>query len=244
MEIRQEGGSKSHQTTLDRGSRSKQVNICVTLALLSPFPPCDLSPARAWPASSCRRQEGLFRYSSSELQISSSNPLVNTPSLSPIFRKSFSINHLRCHFFRQPTFETRLTRGAEGKTLIIVAAQEDGRGIGRIRLLRIPDFAGESLAGAVKMMVEPSSTVHTDGLRSYSGLSEVGYRHTVTRQKEAVGNDSLPRVHRVASLLKRWLLGTYQGAVEPAHLDYYLDEFTFRFNRRISVPRQAVPPSG
>ena len=72
---------------------------------------------------------------------------------------------------------------------------------------------------------------------SYSGLSESGYKHTITREKEAVGEDPLPRVHRVASLLKRWLLGTYQGAVEPAHLDYYLDEFTFRFNRRTSRSR-------
>jgi len=125
-------------------------------------------------------------------------------------------------------------RGAEGKTLVIVAAQEDGRKIGRIRLLRIPDFTGERLVNAVKAMAEPGSTVHTDGLRGYSGLSQAGYIHTITRIKEAVGDDPLPRVHRVAALLKRWLLGTYQGAVEPAHLDYYLDEFTFRFNRRAS----------
>ena len=45
-------------------------------------------------------------------------------------------------------------------------------------------------------------------------------------------SEMLPRVHRVVSLLKRWLLGTHQGAVSRAHLDYYLDEFTFRFNRR------------
>jgi len=128
-------------------------------------------------------------------------------------------------------------RGAEGKALIIVAAQEDGRKIGRIRLLRVPDLSGESLTGAVKAMVEPGSTVHTDGLHSYLALSQAGYQHTITRQKESLGNDPLPRVHRVASLLKRWLLGTYQGAVEPDHLDYYLDEFTFRFNRRTSHSR-------
>ena len=128
-------------------------------------------------------------------------------------------------------------RGAAGKTLIVVAAQEDGRQIGRIRLCRVPDSTGNCLADAVKAMVEPGSTVHTDGLRSYLELPESGYHHTITRKKEAVGEDPLPRVHRVASLLKRWLLGTYQGAVEPAHLDYYLDEFTFRFNRRTSRSR-------
>ena len=101
----------------------------------------------------------------------------------------------------------------------------------------MPDASGKSLTHAVRATVEPGSTVHTDGLQSYSGLADSGYLHQITRKKEAVGVDLLPKVHRVASLLKRWLLGTYQGAVEPAHLDYYLDEFTFRFNRRTSRSR-------
>ena len=128
-------------------------------------------------------------------------------------------------------------RGAAGKALVFVAAQDDGERIGRIRLCHVPDATAESLMSAVKEAVEVGSVVQTDGLHSYSGLPALGYRHTVIRKDEAVGESPLPKVHLVASLLKRWLLGTYQGAVEPAHLDYYLDEYTFRFNRRTSRSR-------
>jgi len=86
-------------------------------------------------------------------------------------------------------------------------------------------------------VIEPGSVVHTDGWSGYGGLKKLGYIHEVTnlkRSKVPRGEDLLPRVHRVVSLLKRWLMGTHQGAISHAHLDYYLDEFTFRFNRRTS----------
>ena len=80
--------------------------------------------------------------------------------------------------------------------------------------------------------------VHTDGLTSYNGLAALGYPHEVVHKGSiAVGENPLPRVHRVASLLKRWMLGTHQGAIQPQYLDYYLDEYTFRFNRRTSRSR-------
>ena len=87
--------------------------------------------------------------------------------------------------------------------------------------------------------IEPGSVVHTDGWRGYSGLEKEGYVHevTVVRRQEKSASELMPRVHRVVSLLKRWLLGTHQGAVSHKHLDYYLDEFTFRFNRRKSRSR-------
>ena len=97
----------------------------------------------------------------------------------------------------------------------------------------------DSLLPFVEASVEPGSAVHTDGWKAYQGLKEKGYTHEVTvlrRQKESA-SDLLPRVHRVVSLLKRWLLGTHQGAVSHDYLDYYLDEFTFRFNRRTSHHR-------
>ena len=125
-------------------------------------------------------------------------------------------------------------RGAAGKALVVIAAQEDGAGIGRIRLCRVKDASAESLEGAVGMSVAPGSVIHTDGWSGYCGLGQRGYHHEVIRPEGEVGEDSLPRVHRVAGLLKRWLLGTYQGAVRFSHLDYYLDEYTFRFNRRTS----------
>jgi hypothetical protein len=71
-------------------------------------------------------------------------------------------------------------------------------------------------------------------------LDQLGYLHEVSKlqgQKKSAATELLPRVHRVASLLKRWLLGMHQGAIAPEHLDYYLDEFTFRFNRRTSASR-------
>jgi transposase-like protein len=128
-------------------------------------------------------------------------------------------------------------RGAEGKTLVVVAAQEDGKRMGRIRLCRVADASGESLGPAVQKAVEPGTTVRTDGWRGYGGLTELGYVHDVVRASAEVGENLLPLANRVISLLKRWLLGTHQGAVRPSHLDYYLDEFTFRFNRRTSRSR-------
>ena len=129
-------------------------------------------------------------------------------------------------------------RGAAGKPIVVILAEEDGPGIGRIRMQRVADTSGESLCGAVQQCVTPGSLVHTDGLSSYNGLAAMGYRHEAIRKGQGdVGENPLPRVHRVASLLKRWILGTHQGAIEPDHLDYYLDEFIFRFNRRTSRSR-------
>jgi transposase-like protein len=129
-------------------------------------------------------------------------------------------------------------RGALGKTLVLLAAEEDGAHIGRIRLLRVPNIETATLSAAVSTCVQPGSVVHTDALASYAGLSGLGYQHQVTRVKAAPpGEDPLPRVHRMVSLLKRWMLGTHQGAIRSSHLDYYLDEFTFRFNRRTSRSR-------
>ena len=125
------------------------------------------------------------------------------------------------------------------KALIIVAAEEDGPGIGRIRLRRIPDLVKTTLHGFIGQAVEPGSTVRTDGLSAYLGMEGYVQDRQVQRQA-AVGEHLLPRVHRVVSLLKRWLLGTHQGAVGSEHLDYYLDEFTFRFNRRTSASRGKI----
>ena len=85
-------------------------------------------------------------------------------------------------------------------------------------------------------MIEPGSVVCTDGWPAYCDLA--GYTHDRQVQRQQTpGEHLLPHVHQVASLLKRWLLGTHQGAIGHAHLDYYLDEFTFRFNRRMSKSR-------
>ena len=125
-------------------------------------------------------------------------------------------------------------RGAAGKALVIIAAQQKGEHIGRIRLKRVPDASGQSLEQAVQEGVEPGSTVRTDGWKGYNGLNSLGYVREIVRPSADVGANMLPLCNRVASLLKRWLVGTHQGAVSHEHLDYYLDEYTFRFNRRTS----------
>lgn len=103
---------------------------------------------------------------------------------------------------------------------------------------RIYAADGSNLLSFIEDVVVPESVVHTDGWMGYAGLSKRGYQHNKTplRSKRAA-SELLPRVHLVASLLKRWLLSTHQGAVSDEHLDYYLDEFTFRFNRRRSRTR-------
>jgi len=130
-------------------------------------------------------------------------------------------------------------REIEGKAIVVVAAEERGRAIGRIRLRQVPGVSADSLVPFVLETVAFGARVHTDGWESYSGLRKLGYNHRVTNLSRSAkkAHELLPRVHRVASLLKRWLLGTHQGGVQHAHLDYYLDEFTFRFNRRGSRAR-------
>ena len=128
-------------------------------------------------------------------------------------------------------------REASGKALVLIAAEQDGRRIGRIRLHRVADAASASLLPAVQMSIEPGSVVRTDGWLGYSPLAAQGYQHSTVRKNGAVGDNLLPLVNRVASLLKRWLTGTHHGAVGISHLDYYLDEYTFRFNRRKSNSR-------
>ncbi len=131
----------------------------------------------------------------------------------------------------------RRGRGAAGKALVLVAAQADGSRIGRIRLGRVANASQAVLTMAVGKMVGPQSQVLTDDWDGYGGLTEAGYDRQVVRKGAVVGENVLPRANRVASLLQRWPLGTHQGAVAHSHLDYYLDEFVFRFNRRRSRSR-------
>lgn len=141
--------------------------------------------------------------------------------------------------------EAGLTGGrARGKKSLVAIAVEaaESRGYGRCRLQVIPDASGATLHAFVTEAVEPGTHVVTDGWRGYTGLPGLGYTHEARNQSEAKRNSVdistlLPGVHRVASLVKRWLTSTHQGAAEPAHLQEYLDEFAFRFNRRTSRSR-------
>jgi transposase-like protein len=135
-----------------------------------------------------------------------------------------------------PTEKGLRGRRSRRKALIVVAAEEDGEAIGRIRMRRVADASSASLVAFVVESVVPGTIVHTDGWDGYVNLISMGYLHAVSllHGSRETASEAMPRVHRVVSLLKRWLLGTHQGAVSHEHLDYYLDEFTFRFNRRTS----------
>lgn len=132
--------------------------------------------------------------------------------------------------------EGKIGRQTENKALVAIAVEITGRKIGRIRMKRIPDASRESLHGFIAEMIESGSTICTDGWQAYCDLTGYTHDRQVQRRQEP-GEHLLPHVHQVVSLLKRWLLGTHQGAIGHAHLDYYLDEFTFRFNRRTSKSR-------
>jgi transposase-like protein len=131
-------------------------------------------------------------------------------------------------------------RETETKAIVAIAVEvHSPKGFGRVRLHRVPDASGPSLIGFVREVVAPGATVITDGWQSYRSLSSHGYTHE-RRVLSGSGDPAhvvLPGPHRVTSLLKRWLLGTHQGAVRKKQLDYYLDEYTFRFNRRASKAR-------
>ena len=136
--------------------------------------------------------------------------------------------------------EGKRGRGAEGKTLVLVAVEGDAKKqLGRVRFRCVASIDRETVESFVRDHVEPGATVVTDGLSVYDKLDDAGFNHrphVVTTCGEAA-RKQLDHVHLVISLLKRWLGGTHQGAVTPSHLQAYLDEFSFRFNRRLSRHR-------
>jgi transposase-like protein len=133
-------------------------------------------------------------------------------------------------------------RGADKAIIVIAVEIKDPKGFGRIRMRHIPDASGDQLLAFITDVVTSGSTVQTDGWTGYNNLQQKDYVHqkTVLSSNDDPAHVSMPGVHRVASLLKRWILGTHQGSVSPEHLQSYLEEFTFRFNRRTSDSRGLV----
>lgn len=128
-------------------------------------------------------------------------------------------------------------RGSENKVLVAIAVEINDKKIGRIRMAVIDSASSDNLHNFVEMTCERGSTIITDGWRGYNGLSDKGYLQETTKHKSDADETLLPHVHTVISLLKRWLLGTLQGSCSKEHIGYYLDEYTFRFNRRKSKSR-------
>jgi transposase-like protein len=131
-------------------------------------------------------------------------------------------------------------RQTDSKAIVAIAVESlTPKGYGRVRIGRIHDVTGDSLISFILDAVEPGSIVNTDGWNGYKGLAKNGYIHnrTLLSENGDPAHVAMPGAHRIASLLKRWLLGTHQGGVLPIQLEGYLDEFTFRFNRRKSRSR-------
>ena len=131
-------------------------------------------------------------------------------------------------------------KSGTAKVVVAIAVEMlQPKGFGRIRIQQIERGDSANLLPFVQASVRAGATIHSDGSRSYSRLQDKGYIHktTIHDGSSVTAHESMPGVHRVAALLQRWLLGTHQGAVQPGQLDYYLDEFVFRFNRRASRSR-------
>ncbi len=134
--------------------------------------------------------------------------------------------------------EGKTGRGAFGKRIVVVAVERKDEAVGRIRLREVPNVSGDALKLAVLDSVAPGSTVVTDGWSGYGFLQSAGYRRGIEVKNEGeLGEVVLPKCHLATSLLKRWILGTLQGSIGADHLQDYLNEFTFRFNRRTSRSR-------
>jgi transposase-like protein len=129
-------------------------------------------------------------------------------------------------------------RGTSKEVVAIAVEIKRPKGLGRIRMRHVPDASAKSLGAFVRETIAAKSVLCTDGWRGYYGLSdEYIHRQTILSSSDDPAHVAMPGVHQVASLLKRWLLGTHQGAFAKEHLQSYLEEFTFRFNRRTSHSR-------
>ena len=131
-------------------------------------------------------------------------------------------------------------RGADTKVLVVVATECIGKRIGRVRFKCIENASSESLIPFIEENVEQGSTIITDGWTGYSSLTKSDkYKHEikVVSGSGKKAHELLPHVHLVDSLVKRWINGTHQGSISPKYLSYYLDEFAFRFNRKMSTYR-------
>jgi len=129
-------------------------------------------------------------------------------------------------------------RGAEGKTLVIIAVELVEKHMGRVRLSTIEYADRICINKFIKDNIDIGSTIITDGWKGYTDLKKMKYKHITEDKKVKLNEEEItPNVHKIASLLKRWLLGTHQNFTSSENLNYYLDEYAFRYNRRRAKSR-------
>jgi transposase-like protein len=141
-------------------------------------------------------------------------------------------------------------RGSENKKLVVIAVQLEkiktdtlhdslrGYRLAKIRAKHIKNASKTELHSFITDNIAKGSTLHRDDWLGYSGIDKAGYTSVVVKMSKAEDDqDKLPHVHLAISLIERWILGTYQGSIDESHLQAYLEEFTFRFNRKTSHNR-------
>jgi transposase-like protein len=133
-------------------------------------------------------------------------------------------------------------RGSDKAIVVIAVEIKELRGFGRVRMRHVPNASGDALVSFICDVVSSSSTIQADGWKGYTDLQGDGYVHQkkIISSTENPAHVSMPGAHRIANLLKSLVLGTHQGSVRDEHLQSYLEEFTFRFNRRTSKSRGLV----
>ena len=176
-----------------------------------------------------QRQLGLSRYETAWVMLQKLRRAMIRPDREPLYGEVEADEA----YVGAPEVGLRGGRELAEKSLIVAAVEIRGRGSGRVRLAVVPDASARSLTGFVQRQVKPGSVVRTDGWQGYAPLGSLGYRHRPRTRGEDPRRAAklLPRVHRVFGNLQTWLRGTHHG-VGRKHLQVYLDEFAFRFNRR------------
>ncbi len=179
-------------------------------------------------AKQLQRQLGLSRYETAWLLLQKLRRAMVAPEREPL-RGEVEVDE----FFLGGLEEGQRGGRQRGKkALCAVAIEIRGRGSGRVRLAPLPNASIPSLSAFLTATTAPGAIVHTDGWHGYNGLEAAGYERRARSQRAAVGEEPyLPRAHRAISNLKAWLAGTHRG-VSNEHLAVYLEEFTFRHNRR------------
>lgn len=175
-----------------------------------------------------QRQLGLSRHETAWMMLHKLRRAMVAPEREPL-RREVEVDE----FFLGGVEAGHKGRGPGAKKALCgVAVEVRGRGSGRVRLSVLEDASGRSLVAFVKATTATGAIVHSDGWKGYNGLRAAGYEHLPRSQRASVGEEPyLPHAHRAISNLKAWLHGTHRG-VSREHLQVYLDEFTFRHNRR------------
>jgi transposase-like protein len=230
----QECASCGRQTSVTAGTVLDNTRTPLTLWFWAAYLMSTHTPGIS--AAQLQRQLGISRYETAWLILQKLRRAMVAPERAPLARE-VEVDEA---FIGGRNSARRGGRDRTGKVLTAVAAEVRGAGTGRIRLQILEDASGPSLQAFLTGTVAPGAIVHTDGWLGYQALPKAGYDHRPIKQRWRLADrqEILPRAHRTISNLKTWLDGTYHGT-SAKHLQTYLDEFTFRHNRR----RTPWPPS-